>query len=338
MLIRLLLALLAGYSFAPAALATASGVVTETFMIPALDAGIQLQLRNKHLGNQRGYGSANILLVVHGATFPSASGFDVDLPGGSWMDFAAYRGFDVYALDVRGYGGSTRPAAMEQPPGANAPIASTREAIRDISAAVDFILKRRKVSNLNLLGWSWGTTTMAGYAAENPEKVRKLVLFAPVWTPVTTRQFEGAYRLTTREAARAQNTLGIPSDRVEEISPSAWFDKWWEVTLATDPSATTRNPPSIRAPTGVMKDFSEQWAAGKPTYNPAAIRAPTLLIVGEWDALTPPAMAQELFKQLTGTRDRRLVVLSEGSHAMSLEKNRMRLIREVQHFLEEPID
>ncbi len=31
-----------------------------------------------------------------------------------------------------------------------------------------------------------------------------------------------------------------------------------------------------------------------------------------------------------------LVVLSEGSHAISHEKNRMHLIREVQHFLEEP--
>ncbi|HEY8509852.1 MAG TPA: alpha/beta hydrolase, partial [Steroidobacteraceae bacterium] len=109
-------------------------------------------------------------------------------------------------------------------------------------------------------------------------------------------------------------------------------------TLATDPTSTTRNPPSIRSPNGAMKDLAEIWGAGKPTFNPAAIRAPTLLIVGEWDAITPPSMAQELFKQLTGASDRRLVVLSEGSHAMAVEKNRMRLMREVQHFLEEPID
>jgi hypothetical protein len=31
------------------------------------------------------------------------------------------------------------------------------------------------------------------------------------------------------------------------------------------------------------------------------------------------------------------VLLSEGGHQMSLEKNRMHLIGEVQHFLEEPL-
>ena len=47
-------------------------------------------------------------------------------------------------------------------------------------------------------------------------------------------------------------------------------------------------------------------------------------------------MAPEIFLQLTGVKDRRFVVLSEGSHLMFVEKNRMHLIREVQHFLEEP--
>jgi pimeloyl-ACP methyl ester carboxylesterase len=85
-----------------------------------------------------------------------------------------------------------------------------------------------------------------------------------------------------------------------------------------------------------MKDLAGVWAQGKSTYDPSAIRSPTLLIGGEWDGITPPAMAQELFKRLTAAKYRRLVLLSEGSHAISVEKNRMHLIREVQHFLEEP--
>jgi alpha-beta hydrolase superfamily lysophospholipase len=32
------------------------------------------------------------------------------------MDYMAERGFDVYALDLPGYGRSTRPAAMDLPP------------------------------------------------------------------------------------------------------------------------------------------------------------------------------------------------------------------------------
>src|SRR5947207_447906 len=83
-------------------------------------------------------GPVRIVLFVHGATFPSEAGFDLDLPGGSWMDYAASRGFDAYLVDVRGYGRSTRPAVMEQPPLDNPPFADHRDAVRDISAAVDF--------------------------------------------------------------------------------------------------------------------------------------------------------------------------------------------------------
>jgi len=35
---------------------------------------------------------------------------------------------------------------------------------------------------------------------------------------------------------------------------------------------------------------------------------------------------------------RRLVVLSEGSQLMIIEKNRLRLLREVQNFLDEPLE
>jgi len=87
------------------------------------------------------------------------------------VDRVARDGYDTYALDLRGYGGSTRPPAMSQPPEANAPFARTHEALRDISAAVDFILARRAVKQLTLIGWSWGTTTTAAYAARNPEVV-----------------------------------------------------------------------------------------------------------------------------------------------------------------------
>lgn len=311
-------------------------ITSETFMIPALDPGIQLHVRNKRPAGEERFGAERILLMVHGATFPSETGFDVDLPGGSWMDFVARRGFDVYFVDIRGYGRSTRPAALDQPPAANPPFADTRDAIRDISAAVDFILTRRNVPRINLLGWSWGTTTMAGYAAENAAKVERLVLFAPVWYFQKPPPYAGAYRTTNGEQMRPRRGPGIPPARLEEISPVAWFDKWWEANLATDPVGAARTPPVLRSPNGVMKDLAEVWAQGKSTYDPGAIRTPTLIIGGEWDAITPPSMAQELFKRLTAAKYKRLVMLSEGSHSISNEKNRMHLIREVQHFLEEP--
>lgn len=316
--------------------APAADLAIETFMVPALDPGIELHVRNKHAFGQTSFAPERIVLMVHGATFPSETGFDIDLPGGSWMDYAARRGFDVYIVDVRGYGRSTRPASMNQPPADNPPFADTRDAVRDVAAVVDFILKRRGVSRVNLVGWSWGTTTMAGYAAESPAKVEKLVLHAPVWFLSAPPSYQGAYRTGTHDSVRSFAAAGIPKERLEEISPTDWYDRWWAANLATDPIGASRNPPVLRAPNGVMKDFREYWGAGKPTYDPTAIRAPTMLVVGEWDVIAPPTMAQELFKRLTAAKDRRLVMLSEGSHFMHNEKNRMRLIREVQHFLEEP--
>jgi pimeloyl-ACP methyl ester carboxylesterase len=316
----------------------APSVVGEKLTIPALDPGITLQVLNRHPASVGKLAPERVVLFVHGATFPVAAAFDMDLPGGSWMANIAQRGFDVYAVDVRGYGGSTRPAAMDQDPAANPPFAVTRDAVRDVSAAVEFILKRRGVDRLNIIGWSWGTTTMATYAAENPSKVVKLVLFAPVWVTERGPQYQGAYRTGTRESVRTQTTAGLPKDRIEEISPSAWYDKWWSVLQSTDPVGAKRTPPVIRAPNGVFKDLGEYWGAGKPFYDAAAIRAPTLLVLGEWDVTTPPSGAQELLKQLTGSRDRRLLILSEGSHQMALEKNRMHLIHAVQGFLEEPGD
>ena len=62
------------------------------------------------------------------------------------------------------------------------------------------------------------------------------------------------------------------------------------------------------------------------------------LVVGEWDVITPPEQGLALFKRLTQAKERRVTVLSEGSHCIGLEKNRMHLIREVQNFLEEPAE
>ena len=118
----------------------------EEFMIPADDPGIQLYVRNKHLQGQDRSPANRVALFVHGATYPSETVFDIDLPGGSWMDEAASKGYDTYLVDVRGYGRSTRPPAMSAPPVDNPPLATTAEAIKDVSSAVDFILERRSIS------------------------------------------------------------------------------------------------------------------------------------------------------------------------------------------------
>ena len=132
--------------------ATAQRIVGETFMIPAADPGIQLHVRNKRLEGRENFPAERVVLFVHGATYPSETAFDIELPGGSWMDYAGRKGYDTYLVDIRGYGRSTRPSSMNIPPAENPPFATAAEAVRDVGSAVDFILKRRGISKLNLVG------------------------------------------------------------------------------------------------------------------------------------------------------------------------------------------
>jgi esterase/lipase len=71
-------------------------------------------------------------------------------------------------------------------------------------------------------------------------------------------------------------------------------------------------------------------------YDPARITSPVLLVLGEWDRETPPYMAQTLFPLLINAHWKRLAMLSEGTHTIVMEKNRMLLLRTVRQFLEEP--
>jgi pimeloyl-ACP methyl ester carboxylesterase len=134
-------------------------LVAEHFMIDAIDPGIKLYVRNKRPEQLKQFTSEKTLLFVHGATQPAEATFVLPLEGLSWMDYIAQRGWDVYLMDVRGYGASTRPPEMDQPAANNPPIATTDVAVKDVSSAIDFILRRRGVPKVSLTGWSWGTVS-----------------------------------------------------------------------------------------------------------------------------------------------------------------------------------
>ena len=84
---------------------------------------------------------------------------------------------------------------------------------------------------------------------------------------------------------------------------------------------------------GVLHDVNTYFAAGKSNYDPGKITVPTLLIHAEWDADLPSYQAQDYFTKLTHAPYRRFVELSEGTHTVMLEKNRMQFFREILNFL-----
>jgi alpha-beta hydrolase superfamily lysophospholipase len=96
-------------------------VVSESYLIPSEDPGIQLYIRNKHREGMRQFSAERTVIYVNGATQASEATFDLALGGYSWMDYLATHGYDVYFVDLRGYGSSSRPAEMQQPAADNPP-------------------------------------------------------------------------------------------------------------------------------------------------------------------------------------------------------------------------
>ena len=339
--LRILVATFCG-SLGVSASAATTDIVMEEFMVPAVDPGIKLYVRNKHARDMKTVAADKNVLYVHGATYPAETAFDLALNGMSWMDYIAQRGYDVYLVDVRGYGRSTRPPEMDQPPEQNEPIVRTATAAKDVGAAVDFILKRRGVAKINLLAWSWGTSIMGSYTAKNNDKVNKLVLYAPVWLRTSVALTDtggklGAYRTVSRDSAKARWLTGVPENKKAELIPAGWFEAWADQTFATDAVGAARTPPVLRAPNGVVADGREYWNVGKPLYDPGDIRVPTFLAHAEWDADTPNYMLYAYFEKLTNVPYKRYVQIGEGTHTVIMEKNRMQLFEAVQLFFDEKV-
>ncbi|MGD0720000.1 MAG: alpha/beta hydrolase [Roseiarcus sp.] len=319
--------------------AGAAEIVAEDRMIPSTTPGIELFVRNKHLAGAPTGLPDRTLLFVHGATYPAETSFDLPIEGQSMMDLFAQAGFDVFLVDVRGYGRSTRPPEMDKPAPESAPVAGSDEAGADLGSAVDYVLKLRDLPKLDLMGWSWGTSIAGRYAAGHNDKIERLVLYAPAWTLQQAveppKDPLPAYRLVDKESARKRWLTGVAEDQRASLIPAGVFDAWWNATLATDPVGSKMEPPKLRAPNGVYAEFTQYWRAGKPFYDPADIHVPTLLIHAEWDADLPSYMAQAVFAHLTHAPYKRLVEIGEGTHTVILEKNRKQFFDEIRTFLTE---
>lgn len=297
-------------------------------------AGIEIHVRNKRCVD--GSPSRGVVILMHGSTYPSST-FDLALDGLSWMDHLAANGWDAWALDLPGYGRSTRPAIMDQPPEANPPFMRTSDAVVALGAVVDFVAKQRGVDRVHLIGWSWGTAITATYTAAHPGHVDRLVLYAPLWirsgfSPINVEGPLGAYRVVSRQDAEARRRAGLSREKALRIMPQAWYDAWAEATFTSDPWG---NGARLRAPNGTVQDMREFWAAGRATFAPAAITAPVLLIVGDCDNDTPPALAQGLFTELTNASARRLVIVGDATHSLLIETQRQQLFGSVEQFLSE---
>jgi len=268
------------------------------------------------------------VLYVHGATFPSALSAAYRFDGHSWMDDWNARGFDAWAFDFAGYGGSDRlhDKSSDVLPG-RAP-----EASEQIARVATHILSVTRHSAVAVVAHSWGTIPAAMFAARNPQSIASLCMFGPILRRGNEPQPapQDAWRLVTIDQQRARFTADVPKDHPPVlIEPD--LQTWGPAYLASDPQAESRLPPAVKIPNGPSADIAEAWSGNLP-YDPRDLRCPILCVRGEWDSLTSDADANWLLSRATHPASRD-VKIAKGTHLMHLEHCREDLFAAVGEFL-----
>ncbi len=315
--------------------------------VPAI-AGqpVRLYLRERVSATPQRAGSDKVVLFVHGAGTPAEVAFDVPFQDYSWMAFLAAAGYDVFSVDLTGYGRSTRPAAMDDRanlsaeqrkafgvpegreksyPGALTTLASDWD---DISAAVAYLRKLRAVERVTLIGWSLGGPRAGGWAAQHPGEVSKLVLLSPSYN---------------RNARVDAPSLPVPGAVFNTQSRAEFFANWdrqtpspnqydpqaaqavWSEMLASDPVGATWGTGVRRAP------LVTTWGWGPALAK--KLTMPTLLVAPIHDVQVVPERVRELHDDL-GTNRKVLVDLGRTSHNALWERNHLLLFRASLEWLE----
>ncbi|MDE2052894.1 MAG: alpha/beta fold hydrolase [Gammaproteobacteria bacterium] len=171
-----------------------------------------------------------------------------------------------------------------------------------------------------LAGLSMGGYICFEILRQAPERVAKLVLLDTTARPDAPEQSE--QRRSQIEMARA-GRLGEVADMLfpRMVHARRWGDEalrriWRTMAQEVGPEG-----------------FSNQQTAimGRPDSRPglAAIRCPTLVVVGDGDVLTPPERAEEIANGVPGAR---LSVIRDSGHLSTLEQPAA-VTRSMQEFL-----
>jgi pimeloyl-ACP methyl ester carboxylesterase len=293
--------------------------------------------------SRSGAAGLGVVLFVHGAGTPAEVTFDVPYKDYSWMAYLARAGFDVFSMNMTGYGRSTRPPAMSDPcnflkdqqaqfvprqipapcaPSHPAPISTMGSDWNDIGAVVDYLRALRRVDKVSLVGWSQGGPRTGGYALRNPEKVARLVVLAPAYVrtgpsalPNPPFPNEGSMTAQSRAdfVANWDRQVGCADQYEPGASAAVWADM-----LASDPVGAKWGTGVRRAPRVPTWGFNQAAVA--------KIQTPFLMVAGVHDKQVAPERVRQLYADL-GSKEKVFIDLACSSHNAMWEKNRLLLFK-----------
>ena len=311
-----------------------AGQTTQIYVREVVEAGTVIR---------GGPAQDRVALFIHGAGTPAEVAFDVPYQDYSWMAYLAHAGYDVFSMDMTAYGRSTRPAAMNDPcnltraqqaayipslipalcdPSYSHQMTTLASDWQDIDAVVNRVRALRHVDKLNLLGWSQGGPRSAGYAAQHPDKVLKMVLLAPAYNrnaaaepPAQVPANGAAFNTQSRDEfiANWDRQVGCPA----QYEPGALNSVWSEMLLSDSIGSTwgggVRRAPQVTS-----------W--GWTTAVVAKTQIPTLMVSGAHDKQVNPDRVRELYNDL-GSPKKVFIDLACSSHNAMWEKNHLLLFK-----------
>ena len=248
------------------------------------------------------------ILFVHGSSMASQPTFDLQVPGrpySSSMDYFASLGFDVWTVDMEGYGRSTKDRDN------NAPISQGAD---DCYAAAQYIQKLRGKKPFLVYGISSGALRAAMFAERHPEMVARLALDAMVWTG------EGSPTLAERKKKLPDfikiNRRPMSKPFIHSVFDRDHPDTAERKVIEAFADAVVALDDSV--PTGTYVDMCSRL----PVVNPEKITVPTLIMRGQHDGIASMEDLLKFFEKLPNP-DKQFTVMSGISHASFQQKNYM---------------
>lgn len=244
-------------------------------------------------------GDRKPLLLVHGLTY-SSHVFNVDYKDYSLAKYFARRNYDVWLLDIAGYGQSQEVEDGFMP--------NSDYAAEDIAAAAKFILGKSGEKSLDVLGWSWGAVTSGRFAAKYPEMVRKLVLYAPIVAGLADVEVTAPFNHNTWIHAAGDFQVNadktINYDITEPEVVSTFQSNCWRYDKESSPNGGRRDL------------LVSQEKRLIPTEK---LTMPVLIIAGSKDDYVSPELCKEAFETLSN-RKSRIEIIEGAAHVMMIEK------------------
>jgi pimeloyl-ACP methyl ester carboxylesterase len=315
-------------------------IVSSDFFVPTAD---QVSI---HVHRKVGPAPNRVpVLLIHGTW---GNGGTWDFPGRSVMDRLAVRGYDVYALDLRGMGTSSNPGY------ANIDIFNR---VNDAAAVATYIATTTGRVPV-VMGWSQGGLITGLLATSHPELVAGVGLLstAPHGFTVPTQ-----FNDLNTDLGLLIKTLLVDHIPVPQFTPSSNEVK--EIVFGTDPitgkptispdALATFVSPQFLQPDSVQAIFEEIQQVPPPPPAPpvscdfflgfglvsacpvvpwGSINVPVLVVDGDLDPLVGENNATALFAAV-GSTNKQLIIFPRNSHGWFLEDNHDANLRVVDKFL-----